>query len=323
MTPIFLFSLPRSGSTLVQRVLATHDEISTAAEPWLLLPQVFALRDSGLRSGYGARLAAHALEDFMAVLPGGSADYLEEVRDFALRLYEKASRPGARYFLDKTPRYHLIVEDIFRLFPEGRFLFVWRNPISVVSSIAETWTEGRWQLGRWKVDLFDGLANLVAAHERHAHESFAARYEDLVTTTELWRSLLRYLGLELQDAQLSQFGRLSLPGRMGDKVGAVRYRQLSAEPVERWRQTINNPYRREWCRRYLRWIGSERLSEMGYDLDVLLAELDGNPVSLRGIPRDTVTTFYGEMQRRWRMRGLYAPRRESIRTGRPRTRPDG
>ena len=34
---IFLFSLPRSGSTLVQRVLAVHDALITASEPWLLL----------------------------------------------------------------------------------------------------------------------------------------------------------------------------------------------------------------------------------------------------------------------------------------------
>jgi hypothetical protein len=32
--------------------------------------------------------------------------------------------------------------------------------------------------------------------------------------------------------------------------------------------------RRAWARRYLRWIGEERLAVMGYRLDVLLAELD-------------------------------------------------
>jgi hypothetical protein len=32
-----------------------------------------------------------------------------------------------------------------------------------------------------------------------------------------------------------------------------------------------------WCRRYLDWIGSDRLATMGYDLQTLLAELDAVP----------------------------------------------
>ena len=37
-SPIFLFSLPRSGSTLLQRVLMSHKDIASVAEPWLMLP---------------------------------------------------------------------------------------------------------------------------------------------------------------------------------------------------------------------------------------------------------------------------------------------
>lgn len=35
---LFLFSLPRSGSTLRQRVIATYPEVATSSELWLLLP---------------------------------------------------------------------------------------------------------------------------------------------------------------------------------------------------------------------------------------------------------------------------------------------
>ena len=37
MRPLFL-SLPRSGSTLLQRILGSHDAVATSPEPWLLLP---------------------------------------------------------------------------------------------------------------------------------------------------------------------------------------------------------------------------------------------------------------------------------------------
>ena len=50
--PIFLFSLPRSVSTLLQRILAKHTAIDTAAEPWVLLPLTSALRSEGIYTSY-------------------------------------------------------------------------------------------------------------------------------------------------------------------------------------------------------------------------------------------------------------------------------
>src|SRR5919107_2181016 len=41
-TPLFLLSLPRSGSTLAQRILAAHGGIATTSEPWILLPYLYA-----------------------------------------------------------------------------------------------------------------------------------------------------------------------------------------------------------------------------------------------------------------------------------------
>ena len=43
--PIFIFSAPRSGSTLLQRVLAAHTQVATASEPWILLPLLSPLYD--------------------------------------------------------------------------------------------------------------------------------------------------------------------------------------------------------------------------------------------------------------------------------------
>ncbi|MFV1990599.1 MAG: sulfotransferase, partial [Acidimicrobiales bacterium] len=46
--PAFLLSLPRSGSTLLQRLLGAHSMVATVAEPWLLIPPLYALRDEGV-----------------------------------------------------------------------------------------------------------------------------------------------------------------------------------------------------------------------------------------------------------------------------------
>src|SRR5262249_20278294 len=68
-TPILLLSLPRSGSTLVQRVLAAHPGVATASEPWLLLPLLLPLRDDVPAPGGWQPRVHSALEDFARMLP--------------------------------------------------------------------------------------------------------------------------------------------------------------------------------------------------------------------------------------------------------------
>ena len=293
-TPLFLLSLPRSGSTLAQRILAAHEPIATVSEPWILLPYLYTLREHGIYAEYNHRLLVQAVEDFCAVLPGGRNDYVAEIRDLALRLYGKVSPDGTRYFLDKTPRYHLISDEIVPAFPEGKYLFLWRNPLAVVASIIETWAGGKWNLYRFKVDLFDGIENLVRTYQRHEDKVHAVRYEALITKPEeTWSEVFRYLDLSFDRSALKLFGNVELVGRWGDHSGTQTYMEVSADPLERWRQTLNNPVRKAWCRRYLRWIGRDRLAVMGYDLDGLIADLDSLPASYRRVGSDVGRGCWG------------------------------
>lgn len=272
--PIFLFNVSRTGSTLVQRVLGSYPEIATHSEPWLLMPVVSALNEDIPGPADWHHLVHTAIEDFCQHLPGGEQEYLDEYRAYILRLYARAAGPGKRYYLDKTPGYFSIVEDVIRLFPEGRFVFLWRNPLSTIASMVETWEQGRWNMHRRRRDLLHGLPNIISAYQRHQDHSVAVRYEDLVLEPEAaWPAVMRYLDMEFDPASLTEFSRVSLTGRMGDPTGSRRYGHVSREPLEKWRQTICNPVRRMWCERYLRWLGRERLEVMGYSLDELLADL--------------------------------------------------
>ncbi len=289
-----MLSLPRSGSTLAQRILAAHEPIATASEPWILLPYLYTLRERGIYAEYSHRVLVQAVEDFCTVLPGGRNDYVAEVRRLALRLYDRASPNGARYFLDKTPRYHLISDEIVTTFPNGKYLFLWRNPLAVVASIMETWAGGTWNLYRFKVDLFDGIENLVRTYERHEDRVHAVRYEALITRPEeTWGDVFRYLDLPFDRSALGRFGNIELVGRWGDHSGTKKYTEVSADPLESWKRTLNNPVRKAWCRRYLRWIGRDRLAVMGYDLDALIADLDSVPMSYRRVGSDVGRGCWG------------------------------
>lgn len=296
MVPFFIFSLPRSGSTLLQRILAGHREISSVSEPWILLPLLYTLKSHGVNTEYSHSLSVEALEDFCKKLPAGKGDYLAEVRNFVLRLYEKRSdKSAAKYFLDKTPRYHLICNEIIHLFPDGKFIFLWRNPLAIIASMITTWHKGNWKIFKLKVDLFDGVEHLEAAFIQHQGAALSVQYEHLINDPEyeLGR-IFNYLELKKDPDLINTFTKVDIEGPMGDSTGARSYKELNQEPLEKWKTVLNNPFRKAWCKRYLKWVGHERLKVMGYELDGLLAELDALPNDgMLRLPYDLIMAFYG------------------------------
>ncbi|HJR97365.1 MAG TPA: sulfotransferase [Actinomycetota bacterium] len=298
VTPIFLLSLPRSGSTLVQRVLAGHRDIATAAEPWVLLPHLYATRERGIAAEYTQPIAARAIAEFLRSLPDGERDYRRALHDFGIDLYSRAAGPEKRYFLDKTPRYHYVIDDLLDVFPEAKSVFLWRNPLAVVASIVQTWAKGRWNVDRWQGDL-RGLASLVDAYGSHRDSTIAVRYEDLVgDPARTWPRIFEYLDLPYADDLLTTFSGVRLEGSMGDPTGVDRYSTISTEPLEKWRSTLANPYRKRWCRGYLRWVGAERLAVMGYDFGALLEQLDEIGTSPRSVASDAVHGGYWSLAQR-------------------------
>jgi hypothetical protein len=276
--PIFIFSVPRSGSTLVQRIIAAHDGVATVSEPWLVLPHAYTFRPLGVNAEYPHPLLVNAIEDFCAELPSGREDYRRALRECILGLYERASDSGARYFLDKSPPYCLVAQEIMSLFPEGKFIFLWRNPLSVVASIIETWEP--WRPALFRDDLFIGLPRLVAAHGAAGDRAHAVRFEDLVGGDERrWRELMDYLEIEFKPETLDGFAEVRLNGRMGDPTGRKLYSKLSPEPQHKWKQTLANPLRKAWCLRYLNFLGADRLARMGYDHAQLVRDVEAQPLS--------------------------------------------
>jgi hypothetical protein len=303
--PIFLLSPPRAGSTLVQRVLASHPQVQTTPEPWILLPALYAQRERGVLAEYGHLSAARAINEFAARLPGGPDGYRDALRAFALDLYGRAAGDGETYFLDKTPRYSLIAGDIIELFPDAAFIFLWRNPLAVLASTVETWADGRWGVHRWDVDLHKGLESLVVAYREHSKDVCSVRYEDLLTSPgESWPRVFAHLGLAFDQGYLERFAHTEVAGRMGDPTGVVAYRELSREPLDKWRTVLANPYRRAWAGRYLEWIGEDRLALMGYDLGELQAELGTVRSGGSHLADDLLRSAYGRAFLAWERRAM-------------------
>lgn len=292
--PIFILSLPRSGSTLLQRLVATHPSVATASEPWVLLPLFLGFRDGPVYTAYRQRYQARAFREFLSLLPDGEEAHRTAARRFAETLYDRVCGSEETHFLDKTPRYHLIAEDLLHTFPEGRFIVLWRNPLAVAASCIETWGHGRWHLHPYRVDLYHGLANLIELRRRHRERLLLLRYEDLVIHPERHlEAIFEHCGLSPLPDAVERYRQVHLEGAMGDKKGSRAYAEISPASRDRWPATLASPLRRRWARGYLRWLGGDRLGEMGYDVNEILGQLHAPPLGWRSTPSDLFWMSYG------------------------------
>lgn len=297
MKPVFVLSLPRSGSTLLQRIIGAHAEVATTSEPWILLPLCYMREEEGLYAEYNQRGYIRATHDFQQQLPQGESDFEDALRSFVLELYRKAATEQQPYFLDKTPRYHLIAEEIMRLFPQGKFVFLWRNPVSVVASLLTMDEEERWNLPHYKIDLYKGLDRLVHAFSQSDVPVHSIHYEDLITDTEQTvQGVFSYLDLDYEANIIATFDEVQLEGQLGDPTGTKEYSAISSAPLHKWKNVLNTPIRKRWIKRYLQWIGSDRLQKMGYDAKELLEKVEQMPVSLNHTVTDLAGLLRGQLR---------------------------
>lgn len=287
MNQCFIISLPRSGSTLLQRLLAAHPRIQTVGEPWLALPLVYALREKGARAEFSHRSMSQGINEFVKTLPGGTATYLREAGRMIERLHEAAAQSGRDWFLDKTPRYFLILDELLAMFPQAKFIVLHRNPLAVVASILTTWHEGRFRFGSNELDIFEGPQRMARfVNEKHTNVIEIA-FEKLVADPSVQlRAITDFLGVEtVPSVSLAEDDPLKR-ARLGDKTGVHRFSEVSTAPVEAWKICFASPVRKLWAKRYLEWLGAEMLARLGYDHRVLAEELAAIPSSWSGTAQD-------------------------------------
>ena len=118
--PIFIVGMPRSGSTLVEQILASHSEIEGTAE----LPIVPVLVRS-LTAEHGLRPGASYLDLLPRVPPDAFAALGQEY----LRLARPHRQTGKRHFLDKLPHNWADAGFIKLILPDARIIDVRRAPM--------------------------------------------------------------------------------------------------------------------------------------------------------------------------------------------------
>jgi hypothetical protein len=277
MKLLFLLSLPRSGSTLLQRLLMGHTDISSCGEPWLALPISMMNNQSESFSTYGHFSQVRAVENLFENLDGGRDEFLKQGGQFMQNVYENLNDQDSLYFLDKTPRYYKIIDDLKVMFPEAKFIFLTREPIAVFGSILNYIEGAMYRLPTWEQDIVEGIPCLSAGIEASGGTGLHVSYESLVMDPESeLKRILSYLELEMQPEMLDSLADREI--NMGDPFGAKKYKSVSQSSLESWKLAINSKTKKRVARKWLEAVPSACFNTFGTSKEEQLEKLDRHQV---------------------------------------------
>lgn len=227
--PIFIIGMPRSGTTLVERIISNHPDVHSAGE---LIN--FALT---LKLASGSRTPS--LLDMDTISRAQSLDWATVGSN-----YVASTRPATGYtprFIDKLPHNFLYVGWIAHALPGAKIVCLRRDPLDTcLSNLRELFAAQSPYYG-YSFDLLD-IGRYYVLFDRliaHWQQAFPGRilempYETVVNTQEAGtRQLLEFCGLPWHDACL-QFHKNDAPVNTASavQVRAPVYRNA----LQRWRK---------------------------------------------------------------------------------------
>ena len=245
--PLFIISPPRSGSTLLFETLA--------GAPGLFSPgdESHALIE-GLR---GLSPAAHGWDSNRLLATDADAETAATLRErFHRQLRDRDGRPAGAApvrMLEKTPKNALRIPFLRAVFPEARFVFLYRDPRQVLGSMIDGWRSGDfrmypqlpgWEGLAWSFLLTPGWRE---GGGRPLEEVVARQWASAATTllddlqalpADAWTSIVhdRFLADPQGEMErLCGWAGLDWDRRLGASLPLSRY-TLTAPDPQKWRR---------------------------------------------------------------------------------------
>jgi tetratricopeptide (TPR) repeat protein len=225
--PIFVLGMPRSGSTLIEQILASHPQVHAAGELWNLDRVVQSVADTAGRP-----------VPFPAWVSALTADNLRRLGQAYLASLPRLAGDQTR-IIDKAPSNFFYIGLIRLILPNARIIHTVRDPVDTcVSCFSRLFNQGQTfsyelgELGRYFRRYYELMAHWRSVLP--AGSLLDVAYEDVVDNLEAEaRRMIDYCGLPWDDRCLS-FHKTSRP--IGTSSNVQVRRPIYRSSLERWRR---------------------------------------------------------------------------------------
>ena len=268
----FVIGSPRSGSTLLMRILNATSAIYSRPEPHLFP----ALAHLGFwntvdKAPYDQIQAQDGTRDFVSDLPGGNQDYWDACRAYMDILYGRmlsTAEGGEQYFLDKTPANALVLPFMEQVYPDAKYIVLTRHPAAIFASYANSFFDGDFQSALNFNPIISRYIPAMAAFLRttkvpHLH----VRYEDLVSDPEATlERISTFLGIAFEPEAVN-YKKAEVAGKgLGDPVGVAQHNRPVTASIHKWAaEFAADQSKFEAVAQQLALVPEEDISTFGYD----------------------------------------------------------
>jgi tetratricopeptide (TPR) repeat protein len=227
--PIFIVGLPRSGSTLIEQILASHSQVEGTQE----LPDIEAM--AARLAGHPRRPSRGAYPDILAAL---APSELQALGEEYLQRAAPHRKTAAPVFIDKMPNNFAHIGLIQLILPNARIIDARRHPIGCCFSafkqhfaVGQPFTYSLDDLARYYRDYVELMAHVDAVLPGRVHRVI---YEQLVADPDAEvRRLLAHCGLPFEDGCL----RFYENGRAVRTASSEQVRRpIFTDAAEHWRR---------------------------------------------------------------------------------------
>ena len=258
--PIFIVSAPRAGSTLLFETLSKFPQLwSTAKESHETIEGIPELHPAARNYSSNCLGTEDVTPEIALTLKERFTEQLQNRQAQLFLDIPGAQRPSSIRFLEKTPKNSLRIPFLKAIFPEARFIYLYRDPKQNVSSIIEGWRSRRfvayrqvpgWPFQEWSFLLAPGWSSLedysiakIATHQWKSANSYImsdlkkipaqdwcfVRYRDLVADPKKIVSRISKFAQLDWDQEIDQMVSRSLP---------VSHMSVSAPSADKWRKNV-------------------------------------------------------------------------------------